>query len=69
MKNKEHGVAYIVEDKNSPQFRYRVKNITDSLKKYDSKWKAKDYLKNNANKIDFEKTNLLVISRLNRKLP
>ena len=59
-------VLYIVEDARSAQFRYRVKNVIESLED-SAKWKADWVLKSEIEKIEFDKVDLLVILRQTAK--
>ena len=55
-------VVYIVQDTKSAQFRYRVKNVAEALEKSKT-WRAVWVLKSELSKIDFSKTDLIVILR------
>ena len=55
-------ILYIVEDKEIPQFRYRVKNIIDALE--DSKnWAVEYVLKSGINDLKLELYSLIVVER------
>ncbi|MBQ6147575.1 glycosyltransferase [Candidatus Saccharibacteria bacterium] len=54
--------VYIIEDVECAQFRYRVKNVIEALEKSES-WKATYLPKTKIEKIDFDKTSLLIIER------
>lgn len=55
-------VLYVVEDTKSAQFRYRVKNIVETLKK-SSKWEARWALKSDLDDVDLADIDLVVILR------
>ena len=66
MKNNVRSIVYVVEDVNTAQFRYRVKNVIDALA--DSKeWRAKYVLKNEALEIDLKEVDILVVLRQTAK--
>ena len=61
MKNKKN-ILYVVEDTESAQFRYRVKNVIDALsnsKKWEAKWVLADQFK----EVDLRNVSILVILR------
>lgn len=55
-------VLYVVENKNSAQFRYRVLNVIEALENSDE-WNARYVMNNNFKKADLEDIDLLVILR------
>ena len=59
-------VLYIVEDTESAQFRYRVKNVTETLKD-STKWEAEWVLKSEVEKIGLDGVDLLVVLRQTAK--
>ncbi|MBR2753952.1 glycosyltransferase [Candidatus Saccharibacteria bacterium] len=59
-------VAYVVENTDNIQFKYRVKNIIEALGG-NRRWSGKCYLKNEIQKINFREINILIISRQTEK--
>lgn len=59
-------VVYVVENTNTPQFRYRVKNIIDVLRD-DDKWSAEYYIKGDLNKLRLDNVKMLIIVRQTAK--
>lgn len=55
-------VAYIVEDEDCPQFRYRVKNVQEALGASE-KWEIRYYLKSKIDDLDLKNVSLIVIER------
>lgn len=56
-------VLYLVEDEKSAQFRYRVKNVAGVLDGVNTEWSVEWTLKDDLNKIDLERFDLVVILR------
>lgn len=59
-------VLYIVEDTESAQFRYRVKNVIEALEDSNN-WEASWVLKSDIDRINFEDVDLVVILRQTAK--
>ena len=59
-------VLYVVEDENSPQFRYRVKNLREAVEG-DTRWGIEYVLKKDALNRDLTKYDLIVILRQTSK--
>lgn len=64
-KNKRK-VLYIVEDKNTAQFRYRVQNVMEAARE-SAKYEVDFALKNDLSKVDLGKIDLVVILRQTAK--
>ena len=61
-KNKSKAL-YIVENMNSAQFRYRVKNVAEALEKSSSAWEVKWILRSEIGRVNFCEYDLVVILR------
>jgi len=59
-------VLYIVEDKNTAQYRYRVQNVMEAVESSD-KYEVNFVLKNSLKKVDLDKINLVVVLRQTAK--
>ena len=59
-------VLYIIENKESAQFRYRCANIIEAIGE-DERWNVDFILRNEVKKMDFENVDLLVIERQTAK--
>lgn len=64
--NNRKKVAFIVEGKDAPQYRYRVKNVIEALKNSD-KWEGCCYLKTEISEIKIDEFDLIVILRQTAK--
>lgn len=59
--------AYIVEDENTAQYRYRVKNVQEALEAHGDEWKVIVYKKSELINLALSKIDLLVILRQTSK--
>lgn len=64
--NERKKVAFVVEEKDIPQYRYRVENIINALKNSD-KWEGRCYLKTEISKINFDEIELIIVVRQTAK--
>ena len=59
-------IVYVVEDINTPQFRYRVENIIEAFEN-NGKWSVEYYLKSDLEKLELKNVKLLIIVRQTAK--
>ena len=53
-------IVYVLEDINTPQFRYRVENIIEAFEN-NGKWSVEYYLKSDLEKLELKNVKLFIV--------